>query len=281
MSQLSLVFFTVLAQSAVGFFIALGFVQLLARPHEKAMNWAFLSTFVLLGLGAIASITHLGHPLRMFNVAFGLAHLSPLSLEIVGLSLFGGAAATYTGMRLFNILAHLQQLVLLAAMVLGVVFILLIAQVYTLATVPTWNSGWTSFQFLMTAGVIGPMAAVTALRWQQNAVGEQYTKVITNGLSVANIMMMVIAITGYVGYLFWLASLEAHSNPLTMVDGAATVAMVRVFLMMATILTVAIGTIRGSKSKIIPSVAVVLLLLTEIVGRAFFYDIYMSAGAGM
>ena len=59
MSQLSLVFFTVLAQSAVGLFLFLGLVQLLARPDEKAMNRAFLSMFVLLGLGAAASITHL------------------------------------------------------------------------------------------------------------------------------------------------------------------------------------------------------------------------------
>ncbi len=281
MSQLSLVFFTVLAQSAVGLFIALGLVELLARPDRKAMTHSFLAVFGLLGVGAIASITHLGHPLRMMNVAFGLAHLSPLSLEIVGLSLFGGAAATYVGMRLFDILPKLQNLVLLGGMATGVLFIILIARVYTLDTVPTWNSHWTSFQFLMTAGVVGPVAAIAVLRWQQNTIGEQYTRIITNGLAVANMMLLVVSLTGYVGYLFWLGQVDAHSNPFTQLSYGAMLAMGRTGLMMAGILALAVSTLRGGKGPIFASVCAILVLLAEFAGRAFFYDIYMSAGAGM
>ncbi len=281
MSQLSLVFFTVLAQSAVGLFIALGLVELMARPDRKAMTHSFLVVFAALGVGAIASITHLGHPFRMMNVAFGLMHLSPLSLEIVGLSLFGGAAATYVAMRLFDILPKLQNLVLLGGMACGVLFILLIARVYTLDTVPTWNSHWTSFQFLMTAGVVGPVAAITVLRWQQKAIGEQYTRIITNALSVTNLIMLVVSVTGYVGYLFWLGQVDAHSNPFTVLSYGATFGMVRTALMMAAILALAVSTLRGGKGPIFAKICTVLVVLSEFAGRAFFYDIYMSAGAGM
>ncbi len=281
MSQLSLVFFTVLAQSAVGLFVFLGLVQMLARPHEKAMTRAFLAVFALLGLGAISSITHLGQPLRMFNVAYGLAHLSPLSLELVALSLFGGAAATYTAMRMFSVFPRLQNLVLLGAMVLGILLIVAIAHVYTLETVPTWNSGWTLFQFLMTAGIVGPVAAITLLRWQQQEVGEQYTKIITNALAVAGVMLIVVAATGYVGYLFWLGTLPTLTNPFTLLSYGQTLVMVRIFLMLCGVLTLAVSTIRGGKGPILATVCLALVLLAECAGRAFFYDIYIPAGAGM
>ena len=64
----------------------------------------------------------------MMNVVFGLEHLSPLSLEIVALSLFGGSAAAYTGMRLFDILPRFQTIVMLAAMGFGIVLVLAISQ---------------------------------------------------------------------------------------------------------------------------------------------------------
>ncbi|GAL04058.1 anaerobic dimethyl sulfoxide reductase chain C [Photobacterium aphoticum] len=118
MSQLSLVFFTVLAQSAVGMFIALGLIELFFKPNNKAMTRSFMAVFVLLGVGAIASVTHLGQPFRMFNVMFGLAHGSALSLEIVGLSLFGGAAVAYTGMRLLDIMPAIRKVLLPVSMAL-------------------------------------------------------------------------------------------------------------------------------------------------------------------
>ena len=71
---------------------------------------------------------------------FGVAHGSPLRLEIVALSLFGGAGVVYTAMRLFGIAPGLQKLLLPVAMALGIVLILAIAKVYTLETVVTWNS---------------------------------------------------------------------------------------------------------------------------------------------
>ncbi|CAM3550999.1 dimethyl sulfoxide reductase anchor subunit family protein [Parendozoicomonas haliclonae] len=281
MSQLSLVFFTVLAQSAVGLFISLGLVQLLARPNEKAMTRAFMAVLVMLGLGAISSVTHLGQPFRMFNVMFGLEHFSALSLEIVGLSLFGGAAGAYVGMRMFNILPKLQNLVLLGGMAAGILFILLIAQVYTLKTVPTWNSGWTSFQFLMTAFVVGPIAAIALLRAQAKELGDHVVKLSTNGLAVTNMIALAISMTGYVGYLFWLGQVSVFGNPFEHLGYGQLLGMLRTGLMMFAVMALSISTLRGGKSPVCGIVSLVAVLAAEIAGRMFFYDIYMSASAGM
>ena len=285
MSQLSLVFFTVLAQSAVGMFIALGLVEMLFKPNEKAMSQSmtrsFIAVFVLLGIGAVASVTHLGQPFRMFNVMFGLAHGSALSLEIVGLTLFGGAGAAYTGMRLFNLMPAIRKLLLPVAMVLGVVFILAIANVYTLATVPTWNTPFTSFQFLMTAAVLGPIAAAVMLRAQSASMGELGAKA-DRTLAVSAAGFGLIALMGYAAYLVWLGQLNVHVNPFEVVDYSFRLALVRVGLLLAGVLFWLVSAVKGNcNAKHVAIASFVLVLVSEFMGRAFFYDVYISASAGM
>lgn len=281
MSQLSLVFFTVLAQSAVGMFISLGLIEMKFKPNDKVMTRSFIAVFVLLGVGAITSVTHLGHPLRMFNVMFGLAHGSALSLEIVGLSLFGGAGAAYTGLRLFNLKPEIRQRLLPITMVLGVVFILAIANVYTLATVPTWNTPFTSFQFLMTAAVLGPIAAAVMLRAQSAGMGELGAKADrTLALSAAGFGL--VALMGYAAYLVWLGQLNLQVNPFEVVDYSFCLAIMRVGLLLAGILFWLVSAVKGScdaKHAVITSF--MLVLVSEFMGRAFFYDVYISASAGM
>lgn len=281
MSQLSLVIFTVLVQSAVGIFIALGMVELLAKPERKAMNIAFIVSFVLLGIGAMASVTHLSQPFRMFNVLMGIKHGSALSLEIVALSLFGGAGAAFIGMRLFNLLEGLQKLVLVATMALGVVFILAIANVYTLDTVPVWDSIWTPFQFLMTAAVAGPLGAATLLRAQSRQLGS--TQILADkALATFGTMMVTVATVGYVGYLFWLGQLDVSANPFTVAVYPFNLPMFRIGLLLTGVLGWSLFAARGSnKCAHMAGTAFIMVLAAEMMGRAFFYDALISASAGM
>ncbi|EGU32674.1 dimethyl sulfoxide reductase, anaerobic, subunit C [Vibrio ichthyoenteri ATCC 700023] len=280
MSQLSLVFFTVLAQSAAGMFIALGLLEMFFKPNNKAMTRSFMAVFVLLGVGAIASVTHLGQPLRMFNVMFGLAHGSALSLEIVGLSLFGGAAAAYTGMRLFNLMPAMQKLVLPVAMILGVVFILAIANVYTLTTVPTWNTSFTAFQFLMTAGAVGPIAAALMLRAQKAEMGEM--NAVEDSLAAGVALFGTITLMGYAAYLVWLGQLDIQHNPFDVVGYAFNLVMLRVGLLLLGMLLIIVSALkRCDKAMFAALIAFIFVLVSEFMGRAFFYDVYISASAGM
>ena len=281
MHELPLVFLTVLAQGAVGIFICLGLVELLAKPGEKAMTRAFIASLVLLGVASVASVTHLGQPFRMFNVMFGLEHQSALSLEIVALSLFGGTAAAYTGMRLFNLMPGLRKLVLPVAMLSGLVFILAFTNVYTLKTVPTWNSGWTFFQFLMTAAVIGPVGAGALLRWQSAAAGRvQMTA--DKALATVGLMALIVSVTGYTGYLFWLGQLTVHANPLAVMDYHPVMAMVRIALLMTGLISSAVSSMRGNhKATGVGAICFLMVVAAELMGRIFFYDIFISASAGM
>jgi anaerobic dimethyl sulfoxide reductase subunit C (anchor subunit)/Tat-targeted selenate reductase subunit YnfH len=281
MHELPLVFLTVLAQSAVGLFIALGFVEMVARPDEKAMTRSFMASLVLLGVAATASVTHLGQPFRMFNVMFGLQHASALSLEIVALSLFGGAGAAYTGLRLFNWMPAIRKWLLPVAMILGVVFILAFVNVYTLKTVPTWNSGWTLFQFFMTAAVVGPVAASAILRWQAGTLGAVQATV-DKVLASFSLLSLIISMVGFAGYLFWLGQLQVHGNPLAVMGYHQILTMVRIALLTTGVIIPAVSAMRGNhKATGITVFGFLMVLVAELMGRVFFYDIYISASSGM
>ncbi|MGL6312995.1 dimethyl sulfoxide reductase anchor subunit family protein [Vibrio sp. WXL103] len=277
MSQLSLVFFTVLAQSAVGMFIALGVVELLFKPDRKAMSQSLMVTLIILGIGAIASMTHLGQPLRMLNVAFGLAHGSALSLEIVALSLFGASALGYTAMRWFDIAGKMQNLVLCLAMALGIVFVLAIANVYTLATVPTWSTRFTPFQFLMTAAVVGPIAAATVLAWLLPQSESQAPQKL---LAKMALVLAVVSLSGYAAYLVWLGQLDVSTNPFALVLDAFSLIAVRVGLLIGGVLLWLAFTIDQPRKPLLIA-CFAMIVCSELIGRIFFYDVYLRAGSGM
>ena len=280
MSQLSLVFFTVLAQSAVGMFIALGLVEIVFKSNKQAMTRSLIAVIVLLGVGAIASVTHLGQPFRMFNVAFGLAHGSALSLEIVALSLFGGSAVVYIAMRLFDLKPTMQKMVLPVAMVLGVVFVLAISNVYTLPTVPTWYSSFTPFQFLMTASVVGPVAAAAALSLQTDT-GNNTAQRINKALYIALAIMVLIALSGYAGYLVWLSQLETPVNPFDLVNNAPSLIATRVCLLVGGLVMSSIGFLSSRPRAPWLVISFVMIFCAELTGRIFFYDVYLRASTGM
>ena len=281
MDQLSLVFFTVLAQVAVGTFIALGLFELLAKPDSKTLNKSFIAVWSVLGVAALASMTHLSQPLRMFNVLIGVGHGSPLSLEIVALTLFGGAGVAFTGMRQFNIAPALQKIVLVAAMVLGVVFVKAIASVYTLATVPTWDSGWTTFQFMMTAAIAGPVGAAALMRLESGDLCVIQVAA-DKALATTGCMLLAVAVAGYAGYLFWLGQLTLSANTFMMADYHLALVMARIALLMAGVLVWAVAAMRGSNRNVATAAsAFAMVVAAELLGRVFFYDVMISAGAGM
>ena len=184
-------------------------------------------------------------------------------------------------MRLFNIAPGAQKIVLLAAMMLGVALIKAIANVYTLETVPTWNSGWTTFQFMMTAAVAGPVGAAALLRWEAGTIGSLQVSA-DKALATTACMMLTVTLAGYAGYLFWLGQLPLSVNPFTLFDYHQTLVVTRVALLMMGVLIWAITAMRGANKNILTTtLAVVLVIISELLGRSFFYDMMISAGTGM
>lgn len=172
LTELPLVLFTVLAQTAVGTFLL--FVFALLKTENKFsrqyLHNMLLIPLVLLGIGFMASVAHLGSPLRAFNSLNRIGE-SMLSNEIAS------GAAFFITVSLYWLLAYTQKLPkildkiwLLVAGILGILFMVMMANVYLIQTVPMWNTLLTPLSFYLTViigGVTLGYALLEGNRWKE------------------------------------------------------------------------------------------------------------------
>lgn len=143
----SLVFFTLLAQCAVGLslFIALDHGD---RHSATCRTWVAIAVLVA---GTLISLTHLSQPFISFYSITGVAH-SWLSREILFAGLFG---ATLVAGALFR-LPVLRWL----APVAGLAFVFVMSNVYMIASQPQWNSWLTLAAFFTSCVLLGGTATL-------------------------------------------------------------------------------------------------------------------------
>ncbi len=181
MAELPLVLFTLLAQMAVGAFwwqellytAFFNYWRIFSYPSSSdflySQGASGLTTTLLLaiggclGLAGLASILHLGRPLRAWRA---LAHLkkSWLSREILFFGLFGvGWLSTLFWQPFYGELFREPTAWLTCG--LGYMLVLSMARVYGLRAMPAWNSWRTTAAFFLSALVLGRALSAAALAW--------------------------------------------------------------------------------------------------------------------
>lgn len=132
----------------------------------KLSDWdqlkrANLLAFILMAIGLLCSMFHLGQLFRMFNMLEGVGR-SPMSNEIV----LGGAFIGLAFCTLFFFYvkksAALATLFNVLTIAVGLVFVWAMTQVYQLATVASWNTSHTAWQMWATVLVGGGACALLA-----------------------------------------------------------------------------------------------------------------------
>ena len=101
---------------------------------------------ILLGMGALASLEHLSDPTVSFYTITNVG-TSWLSREILFVGLFGAGLLLW----LITLNAWARRL----AAILGLAFVYVMSRVYTIPTVPFWNSLFTYWLFLATSLLLG------------------------------------------------------------------------------------------------------------------------------
>ncbi len=159
-----LVLFTVLGQCVAGGLIITGLAWLTGTENERPrIVRAMFFLWVLMGIAFIASVMHLGSPLRAFNSLNRLGH-SPLSNEIASGSLFFAVGGLWWLVAVLGKMPDtLGKIWLIVAMALGVLFIFAMTRVYQIDTVPTWHNGYTTLGFFLTAFLGGPLLGALLL----------------------------------------------------------------------------------------------------------------------
>lgn len=175
-----LIAFTLLSQTAVGFFLLFTVPLALSGKGTGVSDVQLLrlrSLFIVLILLAVAaalSFFHLGNPLAAYR-ALNNVRTSRLSREIffelLLLSLVG-LIALLEWNRIGNPGAlSFIGLYLLAALA-GVGLIWSMAGIYRLEAVPVWNNAMTPFSFFMTAFVLGALGSAAAPAFKLLREGE-------------------------------------------------------------------------------------------------------------
>ncbi|WP_386691444.1 Anaerobic dimethyl sulfoxide reductase chain C [Lonepinella sp. MS14434] len=267
--ELPLVIFTVLAQSVVGAWLIFCVIANNQSQSSRIyLNKALLVLLILLGIGFIASILHLGTPIRAFN-SLNRVGESMLSNEIAGGAVFFAFAGIYWLLSLLNKLSEkMDKFLRILTALCGLVFMYMMNNVYHIDTVPTWNSSLTSWQFYLTI-VIGGCALGYTL-WQPNPHKSYVLRYSPKLYLFAVFLAMIVAI--YQG-------MELNHITTSVQQATALVPHYAVWqISRFSLLAIGGGLLYVGKNTMHWYLSAVIVLVAEMIGRIIFYSLHMTAG---
>jgi Tat-targeted selenate reductase subunit YnfH len=271
-----LVLFTVLGQCVVGAIIVSGLgwmSQTDQRDAQQRLVRGMFFIWLMMGLGFLASVIHLGSPLRAFN-SLNRVGASALSNEIASGALFFAVGGLWWLLAaLGKMPAMLGKIWLLITMLLGLMFVVAMTRVYQIDTVPTWYTGYTTSAFFLTALLSGPLFAALLL---------QAAKINFNGWFFAAISVAALIISAAVMVLQSADLGTIHSS----VQQANTLLPEYGRLQVLRLVLLALGLgcwlcplIRRQSPRVAGLwVGLVLVLVAECIGRGLFYGLHMTVG---
>ncbi|MCG9555433.1 dimethyl sulfoxide reductase anchor subunit [Vibrio sp. Isolate32] len=274
----SLIFFTVLAQTAVGGYLLIGARALVLSHDEEKLNSYKVPMFILwalMGLGFMFSTTHLGSPLRAFN-AFNQLGSAWLSNEVF----FGAAFFAVGGLQwLLSVVKKggmaIQKALMVGAMVLGVIFMYAMINVYMINTVPTWDNIYTPLSFVMTMVVGGLLLSQFVIVFANDS---RFT--VDRNITMLAVIAVAISLLVTVGKLNLIGDIQTSvAKASELVDGLGSYVILQVALLMASLLIWILPML--NKAKVNPvnlGLALVLFLASELIGRGLFYSLHMTSG---
>ncbi|MEY8087738.1 DmsC/YnfH family molybdoenzyme membrane anchor subunit [Klebsiella quasipneumoniae] len=271
-----LVLFTVLGQCVVGATLISGLVWLELADQREARQRLVRSMFfiwLLMGIGFLASVMHLGSPLRAFN-SLNRVGASALSNEIANGALFFAVGGFWWLLAVLEKMpAALGKIWLVITLLLGLLFVLAMTRVYQIDTVPTWYTGYTTSAFFLTVLLSGPLFAALLL---------QMAKVDVNGWFIAGLSVAALVISAAVIVMQSTGLSTIHSS----VQQAASLLPNYGRLQALRLILLALGLgcwlcplIRRQPPRAVGLLAgLLLVLIAECIGRGLFYGLHMTVG---
>lgn len=273
-----LMIFTVFGQCVVGGFIVLALALMKGglRPDaQQRVVACMLGLWVLMGIGFIASMLHLGSPMRAFN-SLNRIGASALSNEIASGSLFfavGGIGWLMATLK--KMPSALRTLWLIVTMVLGVVFVWMMVRVYnTIDTIPTWYSLWTPLGFFLTLFLGGPLLGYLLLRV---AGVDGWAMRLLPAISIFALVVSAIMAVMQGTELATIHSSVQQASAL--VPDYGSLMAWRITALALALCCWVVPQVKGYQPAVpLLSVAFILLLVGELIGRGVFYGLHMTVG---
>ena len=270
-----LVLFTVLGQCVAGALIVSGYGWLTTKDDavKQRIVRSMFFLWLVMGIAFLASVMHLGSPLRAFN-SLNRIGASALSNEIASGSLFFAVGGLWWLVAFLGKMpATLGKIWLLLSMLLGLVFVYAMTNVYQIDTVPTWYNGYTTLAFFMTMLLSGPLFGALLLR----AAGVSCSPARFAGISVLALLVTVAVVV-----LQGLSLGEIHSsvqNAGALVPDYASLQVWRILLLVAGLGCWICPLVRRKEPSVGGlALGLVSVLAGEIIGRGLFYGLHMTVG---
>lgn len=288
-----LVLFTVLAQSAVGAFIAFTLVLLTAEGKRIAnrIHYGMVVLWAFMACGFIFSTMHLGSPERAFN-ALNRIGQSDLSNEIATGSLFFALGSGYwvlavsrflqkdrPNLPLVGLVANVEQklptrwssLARIVVVLSGLIFVGAMAKLYMIPTVPTWNSIYTPLAFFLTMFIGGSLLAAVIL----NFIGGD--KEFQRGLVLVSFFSILAAMAlSWLQYQFLADVNTSIFNALERVPDFMLFMSVR-FVISLVGISLVLFALRNAKNPI-AILGFLCVFAGELIARTLFYGLHMTVG---
>ncbi|HAS62504.1 MAG TPA: dimethylsulfoxide reductase [Vibrio sp.] len=273
-----LIVFTVLAQTSVGAFLVLATMLLtkqLSSGAEERLHKAMFGLWAVMGLGFLASIMHLGSPLRAMN-ALNMVGSSWLSNEIASGSVFFALGGLFWLLSVLDKGSEaIRKGLMLGAMVVGVVFMYAMAMVYMIDTVPTWYTNLTPAAFVATMVVSGAALAQLLLAVaKHDSAGTNKALPIIGLVGLFAVAIIVMQLSAHLG-----AIETSVTAALAVVPDYTSLQTTRLVLLSAGIALWLLPLVRRTQMAVAPMlVAFVLIVGSELIGRGVFYGMHITAG---
>ena len=169
----------------------------------------------------------------------------------------------------------LRNLWLVVTMVLGVVFVWMMVRVYnTIDTVPTWYSIWTPLGFFLTMFMGGPMLGYLLLRI---AGVDGWAMRLLPAISVLALVVSAIMSVMQGAELATIHSSIQQASAL--VPDYGSLMAWRIVALALALCCWIVPQVKGYQPAVpLLSVAFILLLVGELIGRGVFYGLHMTVG---
>ena len=270
--------FTVFGQCVAGGFIVLALALMkggLSNEQQQRVVLSMFGLWVLMGIGFIASTMHLGSPMRAFN-SLNRIGASSLSNEIASGALFfavGGIGWLLAVVK--KLPAGLRSLWLVATMVLGILFVWMMVRVYnTIDTVPTWYTVWTPLSFFLTLFLGGPLLGYLLLRVA--GVDGWAMRLLPVVTLLALVASVIVALMQGSELPMIHSSIQQAS---ALVPDYGSLMAWRVVALVLALACWVVPLLKGYQPAVpLLSLALVLVLVGEMVGRGIFYGLHMTVG---
>ncbi|WP_318451774.1 DmsC/YnfH family molybdoenzyme membrane anchor subunit [Photobacterium leiognathi] len=273
-----LIVFTVLAQTSVGAFLVLATMMLtkqLSLAAEKRLNQAMFGLWAIMGVGFLASVMHLGSPLRAMN-ALNMLGSSWLSNEIATGSAFfalGGMFWLLSVLKLGSV--AIRKAFMVGAMLVGVAFMYAMTMVYMIDTVPTWYTPLTPAAFMITMLISG------------TALAQLLLSVAKHDSTMANKLLPIMGLVGMFAVVMVVMLLSSHlasietsvTTALAVVPEHTSLQLTRIVLTVAAMVLWLLPVVQRKKVTVLPmAMAFIMIVVAELIGRGMFYGMHLSAG---